>query len=210
MPCLRVASSALVCAIGLTAGACSGALDLDLDTRTRPCAPATGPATVRWFTPAATEQRRLLDAWCATVGSPVLFQPSTAPGAPPRSAYRARLVERARWRGRHRGAVCRPPIGTAHRWRRAADRPAPPGGVSHQRRHSDLAKRTAGPPAHRATSANRSAGVYARSGQASWTALRLCAEHAQRAWRRPSAGRPWVGDPVDHGTERPACDRVAV
>ena len=46
----RVFATALVAC----ATACSGALDLDLDTRTRPC---TGPAgtsdSVRWFTPAA-------------------------------------------------------------------------------------------------------------------------------------------------------------
>ena len=211
MPCVRAASSALVCAIGLTAIACSGALDLDLDTRTRPCAPATGPATVRWFTPAAADHRRPLDAWCATVGSPVLSQPSTLSRRATRAAYRARLVERARRRRRHRGAARRPPIGPAHRWRGAAVRPAASGGVSHQRRHSDLAKADSRPrraSRHRPPTGRRVSTPDLAS--ASRTAPRLRAEHAQRAWRRPPAGRPRVGNPVDHATERPARDRVAV
>ena len=79
MPCVRVASSALVFAVGLTASACSGALDLDLDTRTRPCAPAQGSRRCGGSHLRQLSQRRLLDAWCATVGTPVLFQPPTAP-----------------------------------------------------------------------------------------------------------------------------------
>jgi len=76
-----LAGMLVACAAG-----CAGAIDLDLDTRTRPCSAATGSvAAVRWFTPAATDQRRRLDAWCATVGTPVVHQPLTvAPSAPGR------------------------------------------------------------------------------------------------------------------------------
>lgn len=75
---------ALLCAFALTVSACSGAIDLDLDTRTRPCTALAGtPATVRWFTPAAADQRRRLDAWCATVGTPIVHQPPTLPLTPP-------------------------------------------------------------------------------------------------------------------------------
>lgn len=76
-----LAATLVACAAG-----CAGAIDLDLDTRTRPCTAVTGSvAAVRWFTPSATDHRRWLDAWCATVGTPFLYQPLTiAPAAPTR------------------------------------------------------------------------------------------------------------------------------
>jgi len=65
------------CALAAWASACSGALDLDLDTRTRPCTAGSGQAAViRWFTPAASDQRQWLDAWCATVGTPIVHEAS--------------------------------------------------------------------------------------------------------------------------------------
>jgi endonuclease/exonuclease/phosphatase family metal-dependent hydrolase len=42
-----------------------------------------GRSGVRWFTPAASEYRRELDAWCATVGSPVTHEPPTSVIAAP-------------------------------------------------------------------------------------------------------------------------------
>ncbi len=76
----RVFATALVAC----AAACSGALDLDLDTRTRSCTGAAGTsASVRWFTPAADDQRQRLDAWCATVGTPVVHQPTPGLALPP-------------------------------------------------------------------------------------------------------------------------------
>lgn len=65
----------LLLLLGVAASACTGTVDLDLDTRTRPCTGAS--ASVRWYTPPAHEQRRTLDAWCSTVGTPVvLHQPA--------------------------------------------------------------------------------------------------------------------------------------
>ncbi len=37
---------------------------------------------MQWFTPAASEQRRRLDAWCATVGTPIVYQPATPSAIP--------------------------------------------------------------------------------------------------------------------------------
>lgn len=77
---------ALAAALVVSAAGCAGAIDLDLDTRTRPCTAATGSvAAVRWFTPSATDQRRWLDAWCATVGTPFVHQPLTITPAAPTS-----------------------------------------------------------------------------------------------------------------------------
>ena len=75
-----IATALVACATG-----CAGAIDLDLDTRTRPCtALADTPSPVRWFTPAAADQRRRLDAWCATVGTPIVQQPLTPSPSPTR------------------------------------------------------------------------------------------------------------------------------
>lgn len=51
----------------------------------RPCTALAGtPSPVRWFTPAAADQRRRLDAWCATVGTPIVHQPLTPSPSPTR------------------------------------------------------------------------------------------------------------------------------
>ncbi|MBK5298905.1 MAG: hypothetical protein JJE40_17260 [Vicinamibacteria bacterium] len=78
----RRALAAIV--VACTAG-CSGAIDLDLDTRARPCTgvAVAGRPGVTWFTPAASKYRRELDAWCATVGTPIVHEPPTLSTTPP-------------------------------------------------------------------------------------------------------------------------------
>jgi len=60
------------------ASGCDGALDLDVDRRPRPCRPHD---LIAWYTPDDESERRSLDAWCDTVGTPVVL-PALPPPAP--------------------------------------------------------------------------------------------------------------------------------
>lgn len=73
---------AWACVVAAVSAACTGTVDLDLDTRTRPCAGTSAP--VHWYTPASDEQRRRLDAWCHTVGTPVVLRAPHVPVPPSR------------------------------------------------------------------------------------------------------------------------------
>jgi endonuclease/exonuclease/phosphatase family metal-dependent hydrolase len=75
-----LAAAALAAAL---AGGCGGSLDLDVDRRERPCRPHH---LVTWYTPDKESERHALDAWCQTVGTPVVL------AALPPTARVARLL----------------------------------------------------------------------------------------------------------------------
>jgi endonuclease/exonuclease/phosphatase family metal-dependent hydrolase len=52
---------------------------------------------VRWFTPAADDQRRRLDAWCATVGTPIVHQPPTLSTTPLSTTPLGRRIALVSW-----------------------------------------------------------------------------------------------------------------
>jgi endonuclease/exonuclease/phosphatase family metal-dependent hydrolase len=67
----------LLLPVALLSSACAGVVDLEVDTRPRPCIGTSAPIT--WLTPADDDHRRKLDAWCTTVGTPVVLPSEPQP-----------------------------------------------------------------------------------------------------------------------------------
>lgn len=67
---------ATLAAAAALASACYEDVDVDVDRRDAACRPRD---RVTWYTPDDVRERRTLDAWCGTVGTPVIFPTLPSP-----------------------------------------------------------------------------------------------------------------------------------